>query len=415
MPGPGVHALHPLDGHGPGDDRRPEEQRGRPSLRRDPVHDSTTASSYSSCTRGVILVDPSLGSHVPQLVEVGHQHVPVGRRAKVRVVDDAVLEGEGDPAGVLRHALLQRGSDVLRPLLEPVRRVLEHLLDLVDAGHLLLREREIEVEREVAFVRRHPGEPPAHALLVGLELLERGPREAQEGHVAVVEVDDATVEVVGQARATRTGSGIARPEHDVVRKQLGAPVEELRQRLRPLFSRQGVLLVDAHPRELFPLLRELLAAGGVRLLLLVQLLASREPLLARYDFVVRHRYPLLDAFVQAGTPPGGRSSGGRSSRCGRRRSRRCGLRSQCPRPRSGRDGCRRAARTRSHRPPCSFSFPPRRDTLASSSSLNSSSCSWPWMTPNTHQVTWSWTGVTCPGRQTRPTIEKLPSGSMWSG
>jgi hypothetical protein len=44
-----------------------------------------------------------------------------------------------------------------------------------------------------------------------------------------------------------------------------------------------------------------------------------------------------------------------------------------------------------------------------SSSVNSSSCSMPWMTPNTHQVTWSWVGVTWPGCQTRATIEKLPS------
>jgi hypothetical protein len=36
------------------------------------------------------------------------------------------------------------------------------------------------------------------------------------------------------------------------------------------------------------------------------------------------------------------------------------------------------------------------------------------MTPNTHQVTWSWIGVTCPGSQTSATIEKLPSGSVCS-
>ena len=34
----------------------------------------------------------------------------------------------------------------------------------------------------------------------------------------------------------------------------------------------------------------------------------------------------------------------------------------------------------------------------------SSSCSTPWRTPKTHQVTWSWIGVTWPGSQTRPTI-----------
>ena len=45
------------------------------------------------------------------------------------------------------------------------------------------------------------------------------------------------------------------------------------------------------------------------------------------------------------------------------------------------------------------------------SASKSSSCSTPWMTPSTHQVTWSWIRVICPGRQTRATIENEPSGS----
>jgi hypothetical protein len=35
--------------------------------------------------------------------------------------------------------------------------------------------------------------------------------------------------------------------------------------------------------------------------------------------------------------------------------------------------------------------------------------------PKTHQVTWSWIGVTWQGRQTSATTEKDPSGSMCSG
>src|SRR5918992_1319746 len=65
--------------------------------------------------------------------------------------------------------------------------------------------------------------------------------------------------------------------------------------------------------------------------------------------------------------------------------------------------------------PVSFALAPASTRHARlSSSLKSSSYSTPWTTPNTHQVTWSWIGVVCPGRQTRATIEKLPSGSTWS-
>src|SRR6266545_4928710 len=46
--------------------------------------------------------------------------------------------------------------------------------------------------------------------------------------------------------------------------------------------------------------------------------------------------------------------------------------------------------------------------------VNSSSCSIPCTTPNTHQVTWSWMRVTWCGRQTRARIEKVPSGSACS-
>src|SRR3954447_16034254 len=49
------------------------------------------------------------------------------------------------------------------------------------------------------------------------------------------------------------------------------------------------------------------------------------------------------------------------------------------------------------------------------SASKSSSCSTPWMTPNTHHVTWSWMRVSWPGPQTRATIENDPSGSTCRG
>ena len=46
--------------------------------------------------------------------------------------------------------------------------------------------------------------------------------------------------------------------------------------------------------------------------------------------------------------------------------------------------------------------------------VEESSCSMPWMTPNTHQVRWSWMRVIWPGRQTSAMTENEPSGSTWS-
>src|SRR6266566_7279944 len=97
----------------------------------------------------------------------------VGRRNGVGVVDGPVLAREGDPARVLAQTVLQLSPDLSRPLLEPVRRVVDHLLDLGNLLRLLLGQREAEVEREVAVVGRDVGELPAHPLLVGRQPLHR--------------------------------------------------------------------------------------------------------------------------------------------------------------------------------------------------------------------------------------------------
>ena len=52
-------------------------------------------------------------------------------------------------------------------------------------------------------------------------------------------------------------------------------------------------------------------------------------------------------------------------------------------------------------------MPPGRSAKISSYSV-------PCKTPDTHQVTWSWMGVTWPGRRTMATIEKEPSVSACS-
>src|SRR2546426_2591956 len=54
----------------------------------------------------------------------------VGRRHGVGVVDGPILASEGDPAPVLAQTVLQLSPGLARPLLEPVRRVVDDLLDL---------------------------------------------------------------------------------------------------------------------------------------------------------------------------------------------------------------------------------------------------------------------------------------------
>src|SRR5213596_1211630 len=68
---------------------------------------------------------------------------------------------------------------------------------------LLLFAREAEVEIELIVGRRHPGKAPAHAPLVRLQLFERGPRDAEHGHVARLQMGDDPVESVRDRRAGR--------------------------------------------------------------------------------------------------------------------------------------------------------------------------------------------------------------------
>src|SRR5207245_5184589 len=100
-----------------------------------------------------------------------------GRRHGVGVVDGSVLPREGDPARVLAQTVLQLCPDLARPLLEPVRRLVDHLLDLGNLLRLLLGQGEAEVEREVAVVGGDVGKLPAHPLLVRRQALHRRARK----------------------------------------------------------------------------------------------------------------------------------------------------------------------------------------------------------------------------------------------
>jgi hypothetical protein len=204
------------------------------------------------------------------------QHVCTTVVARVAVVDDPVLEREGTQA----VQLLLPDVEVCSPWRAEVE---------PGARSSLLFGEHGEVDVEVASKRRDPREAPAHSALVGAQLLERRARHGDERHVAVVEVDDGTVDVIRHERAAWAGFGVFRSEHEMEDEQLRAPVEQLSQCLRSLLGLEAVGLLDGHPRQLPALARELVAAASQLLLPLEQLGPGGKPLLARSDPVLCHR------------------------------------------------------------------------------------------------------------------------------
>jgi hypothetical protein len=102
-------------------------------------------------------------------------------------------------------------------------------------------------------------------------------------------VRERCVEVVGQARAAGACGLVGRPEHELVDEQLRAPVEKLGQRLLSILGVEGVLLVDANPRHLLPLLRDLLVEPSQLLLACVYRRNRGFPFVPRPDLVLGHR------------------------------------------------------------------------------------------------------------------------------
>src|ERR671921_216461 len=102
---------------------------------------------------GARLVEPALRGAVEQ-ERVVRRDERIGRRHGVRVVDRPVFAREGDEARVLAQAILELGSDLPAPVLEPPGWAREHLLELGDLFCLLGRQGEPEIEGEVRPVGR---------------------------------------------------------------------------------------------------------------------------------------------------------------------------------------------------------------------------------------------------------------------
>jgi hypothetical protein len=113
----------------------------------------------------------------------------------------------------------------------------------------------VEVEIEVAAVRRHVGELPPHAALVRGELLDRRAGDRHQRDVACVQVRERAVEPVGEPGAAGTGLLVRRAEHELVDQELPPAVEQLGQRRLPVLGVEAVLFLDEDPRQLLPLFR----------------------------------------------------------------------------------------------------------------------------------------------------------------
>src|ERR1051325_10003549 len=154
---------------------------------------------------------------------------------------------------------------------------------------LLLGDRDIEVEVEVAAKRRRPRKIPPHPPLEALQLRERCPRYRPEHHIVVGEVHGEPVKAVRDRRAGRTAGGVVGPGHEMVDEELRAPAEEIGQRGAPLIGIEPVLFVDRDPGQLLPPPPELVAASREFLLRLEQFEPRRKPLFACPSLVSWHR------------------------------------------------------------------------------------------------------------------------------
>src|SRR5207247_11438148 len=214
----------------------------------------------------VVLVPP-LGNQV-EVVVGGVQHVDSPRVARVRVENGAarVLV---EPA----HALTVGHADGGFRILTARRPA----FDLLRSGRRLV------VVVEIVPAGGDPFEAPAHAPLEGFELFERRAGDRHEAHVAVIEVDAETVEIVRPEGAVLAALVPVRGEHEVIDDELAPAVEKLRQRLPALRPVEDVLLVDLLPGQGAPLAAQLVAQPGELLLLREEFPARPYPDLVRYD------------------------------------------------------------------------------------------------------------------------------------
>ena len=226
------------------------------------------------CRAGFILVVPLHPFHDLVLVAAFRREVEVvvdaehdvaaARVRRIGVEDVAVFVlVEDADAGQLVEAVL---------LVDPFIIVVE-----LARSHLLVGERHMVVEVEVASVGRGEIELPAHALPVGLEVGKLAARDRDERDVVIGEVHIGAVNMVDQQRAALAALAEVPPPHEVVDDELAVVAEQLGQRLLSGRGVEHIVLFDLHPGQLAPFGAHHVAHARQRLLVLEMRLARFDP------------------------------------------------------------------------------------------------------------------------------------------
>ncbi|MNL11465.1 hypothetical protein D3C87_1323030 [compost metagenome] len=114
---------------------------------------------------------------------------------------------------------------------------------------LLIREGDVVIVVEIITKGRDPGEIPAHALAIGLDLCERCAGDGNPGDIVIVQMRQRAFDMIAEERAADTALVPIRAEHEMIDKQLAAAIEKLDECLSAGKRLEGIIFVDLHPRE----------------------------------------------------------------------------------------------------------------------------------------------------------------------
>src|SRR5262249_50287037 len=106
--------------------------------------------------------------------------------------------------------------------------------------------------------------------------------------VMMVEMNQCTVEMIGQERAAGATRGPIRPEHEVIDDQLTASGEQIGERLFARGCREAIILLDLHPGQRQPFGVDGVAQMCGFFLSQQQRAAGLEPFVARHDSMLHH-------------------------------------------------------------------------------------------------------------------------------
>src|SRR5215471_4301533 len=154
------------------------------------------------------------------------------------------------------------------------------------AGFFLCCRRYLIILIEIAAERRDPFEAPAHAALERFDLRQRRPRDDDKRYVALRQVNDRAVEMIGKERTTWASCFPAGTEHEVINDQLAFAAEQVAQRSFAGWRVEHVVLLDFLPWQFTALAGELVAGAAKGLLLSEISFARGDPLLVRNDLVI---------------------------------------------------------------------------------------------------------------------------------